>query len=180
MNCAQCRRICLEEDAASLPADVAEHLVECADCRKAQQRIVALGQLLALKRFEQPDAHFETRLLAKVESSIRDLDPRPAGWLDRVWNAWSGERIPALRIAMSLLVMGLVGLNMLSLQQTGPLTSLSIEAQREAPTAPALADAGTTNHYFDPTRPIVFISSNTQPTGIRYGTGPSRLVGFEY
>ncbi len=180
MKCDQCRQICLTHDSGDLPAEATTHLLECETCRKIQHRTLALTQLLSLKNYETPDPHLETRLIAKVEAGIRDLEARPRGFLGWLWQTTSGERIPATRVAMAFAVLGLIALHSATIQNVGPLPSSSIEANRAAP-APALAaDPTPTNRYFDPSLPVVFLPATSQPENVRYGNGPSRLVGFEY
>ena len=174
--------MCLESEGGELPTDAASHLLDCKDCRQAHQRNVTLRQLLSLKRYEQPDPHFETRLLAKVEAGIRDVEMEPAGLLRRIWNFISGDQLPAIRVVMAVAVLGLISLNLWSVQNATPLPSVSIQAAMTPAPVPALAaSTPATNRYFDPSRPVVFLSSNQQPPGINYGNGlPSRLVNFDY
>jgi hypothetical protein len=180
MKCGDCQRFCLENAGGDLPPDVSAHLIECAECRKAHARAITVGQLLSLKKYEQPDPLFETRLLAKVQAGIRELDEQPHGLGARLWQLFAGEQIPALRYAMALMVVVLIGLNTISVQNMPVLPSTSIEAQRTPAPAPTVASAGPTNRYFNPSLPVVFLQSNTQPASLQFGPGRSRLAGFEY
>lgn len=179
MKCAECQRFCLENAGADLPPDVSAHLIECAACRKAHGRALTVCQLLSLKKYEQADPHFETRLLAKVQSGIRELEAQPRGIGARLWQLFAGEQIPALRYAMALMVLVLIGINLISVQNMPVLPSVSIEAQPSAQPV-TVASGSPTNRYFDPSLPVVFLQSNTQPASLQYGPGRSRLVGFEY
>jgi hypothetical protein len=180
MKCAECQRYCLENACGELPEAVSAHLLDCPRCRKAHARVVSLCQLMSLKNYEQPDAAFETRLLAKVQSGIRDWEEQPRGFGERLWAIFADGQIPALRYAMAVMVVALIGLNMISVQNMPTLPSSSIEARRPEQKPAAVAAVESTNRYFNPSLPVVFLQSNAQPSGIQYGTGPSRLVGFEY
>jgi hypothetical protein len=188
MNCAECQRHSLELGSDELPAAMSAHLLECPACRKAHQRAVSLRQLLSLKRFEQPDPSFEVRNLARVQAAIRDLDPSPRGWWAGVLDVLTGQPVPALRYAAAGLVLGLLGINWLSVRSLPPLPTASIEAVRTAQPVSLLAGPSAT--ALPPGResvaPAIFVTSNQHPwmleqgsRGAQYGTG-SRLAGFDF
>jgi hypothetical protein len=180
MNCAACREYLLQNAMDSLPEPVSAHLLECADCRAAHTRAVTLVRLLSLKQHETPDVHFETRLVARVESAIREGAAAPQGIGARIWDMLAGGPLPALRFSMALVVVGLIGLNLLSVQTPPSLPFSSIEAKRPAPAPLMLASEESTNRLPNRSLPVVFLPAATPPSNVQYGTGPSRLVGFEY
>jgi hypothetical protein len=187
MNCTECQRLSLESDGGDLPEAVSAHLLECASCRRAHQRAVSLRQLLAIKRFEQPDASFEVRNLARVREGIANLQPASHGWWAGLLNILTGQPVPVLRYAAAGVVLGLLGINWLSIRSLPPLPTASIEAVRTAqpvslfagPPAVALPPGGA------PVAPAIFIASTQQPWMLegaghpQYGPG-SRLAGFDF
>ncbi len=187
MNCTECQRWCLESDGADLPAAVSAHLLDCADCRRAHQRAAALRQLMALKRCEQPDAGFEVRCLARVREGIAGLHPAPRGGWAKLVDMIFGQPGLVLRYAAAGVVLGLVGLNWLSVRNLPPLPTASIEAVR--PAAPVTLLAGPPAVVLPPddgpVAPAFFVASNQHPWLLQgsgrgqYGTG-SRPVGFDY
>ena len=188
MNCADCQRYSLENGPGELPEAVSAHLLECASCRKAHQRALSLQQLLSLKRFEQPDSAFETRNLARVQAAIRDLSPARTGWWAGILDALTGQPIPALRYAAAAVVLGLLGINWLSVRSLPPLPTASIEAVRTAQPISLLAGtpAAALPRGVELMAPAIFVTSNQQPWmlehdrgGPQYGTG-SRLTGFDF
>lgn len=92
MKCTECQRISLENGGRDLPADCLEHLVGCAECRKANERTVVIAKLLALKRHEQPDPLFEIRNAAAIRKRISEEKPSAFEWLQELFEG-KGWRI---------------------------------------------------------------------------------------
>ena len=187
MNCAECQRLSLECDGSDLPEPATAHLLDCAACRQAHQRAVALRQLIGLKRFEQPAPAFEVRNLARVQAAIRDLNPAPRTWWASLLDMLAGPSTPVLRYAAAAMVVGLLGINWLSVRSLPPLPTASIEADRAVQPVSLLAgpSAASLPPRGGPMAPAILLASNQQPwelnqrAGPQYGTG-SRLTGFDY
>lgn len=186
MNCADCQRLSLEATGTDLPEVATAHLLECAACRQAHQRAVALRQLIGLKRYEQPAPAFDVRNLARVQAAIRDLNPAPRSWWASVFDLLAGPSTPVLRYAAAAVVLGLLGINWLSVRSLPPLPTASPEAVRTAQPASLLAgpSAASLPPPGGPMVPASLLASNRQPwelerTGPQYGTG-SILTGFDY
>jgi hypothetical protein len=170
----------MESAGAELPAEISDHLIGCAECRIVYERALSLCRLISLKKYEQPDPSLETRILAKVEAGIRDLEENPRSWADRLFEIFAGRPVPVLRYVMALLVVGLIGLNLLSANHMPALPATSIEAQKPPSPVRVAPRAVAETRYYNPALPVVFLASNTQPASVQYGPGASRLVGFEY
>lgn len=84
MKCQECQRISLENGGRDLPAECLEHLVGCAECRKANERTVIISRLLALKKHEQPDPLFEIRNAAAIRKRISEEKPSALEWLQEL------------------------------------------------------------------------------------------------
>lgn len=85
MKCADVQRTCLENDGSPLPTPVLEHLIGCADCRKAYERTQVVTKLIGLKRHETPAPGFEARLSAGLRARIEAEKPTPYSGLRVEW-----------------------------------------------------------------------------------------------
>ena len=192
MNCATCRQWVSDHAGADLAPEVAEHLLACEACRKDHRRQVGVRQLLRIKQFEQPDPHLETRLMAAVAAGIREADARPRGW-QALLTGWLGAGVtPAWRAALTCLILSFIGLNWLAGRSLPPLPTASIEAVRPvqptpwkpvASPMPGLLESRWAVRQELP--PGLTWASTQGPmrssgSGAQYGSGPSRLAGFEY
>lgn len=85
MKCADVQRTCLENDGSTLPTPVLEHLIGCAECRKAYERAQIVTRLIGLKRHETPAPGFEARMASRIRSQIEAEKPAPFGGLRVEW-----------------------------------------------------------------------------------------------
>lgn len=167
MNCHDIQRYCLERVGTPLGASVEAHLASCADCRRVYERAVAVRNLLGLKRYEQPDAHLETRLLATVRSRIEQGEGRAVGLLGRLAELLASEPLPALRYGLAAVAVALVGANVLLLNHLPSLQSDEAAAPAVAAVAPEpVLELAATNDSALPYAKPVFVfeyPSNRQP-----------------
>lgn len=180
MKCDEARERMVSSPAGAPPADAAEHLRGCEACRVFARRDETVRRLLALKRHEQPDDHFETRLLARVREEIAGTVPGRRwlpGWLADRWTPSYGYAAAA---AAALILVAVRWLPPAA--GPGAAGAPVIADQPPAPAAPAPALRGP-----EPARaPVEYVSSvpvaptNPGTGGIRYGPGPSVPVRYDY
>ena len=104
MNCSEIQRICLENGGRNLPAECAEHLVGCAECRKVNERTSVISKLLSLKKHEHPDPHFEIRNAAAIRKRISEEKQSAFGWLTGSYRPWHGWAVGAAAACAALAV----------------------------------------------------------------------------
>ena len=186
MTCEECRRMSLESEGGVLSDAATSHLLECAPCRAAHRQAMALVQLVALKRFEQPDSAFETRNLARIRAAIRDMDPSPRPWWSSVLDLLAGPSLPVLRYAAAAVMVGLIGIHWLSVRNLAPLPAAALDAASAVEPLSLVAGPSAVSPPLDggPMAPATLLASNQFPdlqrVGVpQYGTG-SRLTGFDY
>jgi len=183
MNCEETRfEIATAETGTPAPA-VAGHLAGCPACRAYAARDAAVRNLLAFKRNEVPDAHFETRLVACVRGEIEGTVP------GRTWlPAAIRERFtPALRWSAAAAAMVVVGLSFL---RPGvmpiPVPGLAVESPAAGPVS-MYAD-GRIHTATSAAPPMIAALTNQGPPvfrmtpgmGIEYGTGGTIPVHYQY
>lgn len=134
-----------------------------------------LQRLLALKRYEQPDAYFETRNLAALREQLAHTAPG-SSWAVRAWEWLTGGPAPALGIAGAAvaIVAGVWFMGQPSTTTTSTAPVFVEIAPEPAPEEPALAAApldAETEVYRKP----VFVfeyPSNREPRGpVQMGPG---------
>ena len=135
------------------------------------RRMQDVARLVGLKRYEQPDAFFAQRNLARIREQVADAKRRTAGALVRQWVASPVTKLTAA--AVCLLVMGLQVLSLSGLQ---PVTPLAHEPVRDFGETSSRQLVSTTNDVPS----TVPWSGSLGPASIEYGTGPSQLVEFEF
>ena len=167
MNCADIQRICLEYAGEALPADVQTHLAGCAECRAAGERAAFLVRLVALKRFEQPDAAFEARSLAAIRIRVQEINEQPSGWLAQL-RAWL-EFHPAPALGVAAVVLAFAGWRVTGTLSGGP---------GGAPSVAAVQPASTGTIYY--ATPVMLASSNGGPGRVQYGPGDTVPVKLQY
>lgn len=80
MNCTDCQRVILENGGRDHDAALIAHLAECSACSKVNERTLTISKLLALKRFEQPNPHFEIRNAAAIRKRLSEEKPSIFEW----------------------------------------------------------------------------------------------------
>lgn len=180
MTCDEARERLSAAPAGLPPAGVAEHMRGCAGCAAHARRDETIRRLMALKRHEQPDAHFETRLLARVRDEIAGTVPGRRwlpGWL-------AGRAGPVLRYAAAAAALAILAVRWLGpAAGTGPASGPAVADQPAPAAAPALAPFA--KPVPPPMIPVEYASLPLTPTnlgagGIQYGPGASVPVKFEY
>ena len=91
MNCESARFEIATAETEIRSAALAAHLDRCAPCRTYAARDASVRNLLAFKRNETPDAHFETRLAARVRGEIEGTVPA-RGWIPAALPPSSGTK----------------------------------------------------------------------------------------
>ncbi len=141
-------------------------------------------RLIALKRYEQPDPHFETRNLAALREKLASTAPG-GSWADR-WLGWLNiGSIPSFRMVLVTSLLALLSVNFLLLDggsrfapEHAPL------AQDELPATPESAlQVASTNDSLDLYRKPVFVfeyPSNRQTIGPVQMAPSSVPVRYDY
>lgn len=186
MNCVEIQRYCLENAENELPADIRQHVDSCVECRKAHAQARMVVQLVSLKRFEQPDPGFEARSLVLIRQAIEEQEAQPRGWWQKTLDLLGAETLPAFRYAMTMVVVGLIGMNMFSVQNLAPISSSTpIDPLHFRPAQPirplALASTNLSpSGHLSAELPIVFLPpSNSGIRAPQYGIGGTLPVSFE-
>ncbi len=139
-----------------------------------------IRRLIALKRYEQPDPHFETRNLAALRAQLAHTAPGES-WMSRWFGALGAAPHPGIRALVAACVLALLAGNLLlinSVPSLGPLAEPPAAAPAPAPESLQVA---ATNEALDLYRKPVFVfeyPSNRQPVGpVRMGPAsmPVRL-----
>ncbi len=183
MNCKQSQNFFLAmEEGVPLP-EVEQHLASCPTCRAQYESFQAVRKLVSLKKYELPDAGFESRCAAAIHLQLVEQEqnrPEAAGWLGRIF----GTPLPMFRYAAAA-VFGLFVL--FQVLPMTPLAPLTMEGSDEsvAPSLemrkPIVVLSATTTDMAAPalaaTLPGV---SNRGPSRVEYGPGMSVPVSLEY
>ncbi len=166
MNCQDIQRYCIEHAGSALESRYTEHLAACPACRAVYQRTLAVVNLMGLKRYEQPAAFFDTRNLAAIRSRIEQ--ERSRGWAARIWGLLEAGPAPALRYALAVAVVAMIGANVLLLQYLPSLNGMSEQAAEPQASVAASAQAASTNDSLEPfgAKPVFVFEypSNRHPT----------------
>jgi len=183
MKCHDAQKQFILRDGTDLPEGVLEHVRMCPLCQKLFEGNRGIRSLLALKRYETPDADFESRNAGKIRLYLHS-HPR-AGlreWFDALW-----APLPVLRIvaAASILMLvayhvGSVRLPSLStpLAERSPAADIGMEPLAPVITRTPIAQPAPGINSPDPA--ITFVKSNTGPVRVQYGPEDSRPVSLEY
>lgn len=174
MNCQDVQRYCIENAGSNLESRYTEHLASCPACRAVYQRTLAVVGLMGLKRYEQPDAFCESRVLAGIRSRLDEQQAR--GWASRIWGVLESGPAPALRYGLAAAVVALIGANIMLLQFLPSLNSMTDQAAPPALAAGEPMQLASTNESPEPfaTKPVFVFEypSNRQPTrGVQMGPG---------
>ena len=184
MNCRSAHKILVFFDGKALSAAVAEHLQGCPACRDFLAGMSQVRALVALKRYETPDAGFEARSAEKIRLGLLAL-PQPGrlnSWLGGLWVS-----IPVFRTAAAAALVLLVAFHVHSVRVSslpsrmagGPEPLNPAAGNRIAPALDNLI--AQPEPIFLAPHPVMSQShSNFSPGQIQYGPLPSRMVGFEY
>lgn len=101
------RRRMVRYRSGSLPEDVQRHMERCPECREYYQHMARMGELVALKRYEQPSAIAEQRMRAAIKDRLAAAEnPHPL-------------TSPLLRIGLAAGLLLLVGLHVGLLSRGG-------------------------------------------------------------
>jgi len=195
MNESELKVYCLEHAGETLPPEAQALLQRDPALQADVARLVAVRNLISLKRYEQPADIAMERCLRAVSQQIRQ---EPEGWVSRL-RTWFTIEHPAL--AYSTAALALVAVTALVFPRspaTAPLAALDENAPAEvlpepvllaveesdvADIAPTIAAAEAAFPNFD--KPIIFLrseSTNLQPSVPRMQIGPGQVVpvNFEY
>jgi hypothetical protein len=184
MNCEQSRfEIATAETGRPVSPGVAAHLSGCVACRTYAARDATVRKVLAFKRNETQDAHFETRLVARVRGEIEGTVPArgwiPAGVVEWFTPAvrWSLASAAVVVASLGFLRPGVVPVPTHGLASDAPLVRpVSMFADGRAP---ALMTSAV---------PMLAVLTNQGPPMLRlspggpveYGTGGTVPVSLQY
>ncbi len=195
MNESELKTYCLEHAGETLPPDAQALLQRDPALQADVARLIAVRNLISLKRYEQPSDAAMERCLRAVSQQIRQ---EPAGWASRL-RAWFVFEHPAL--AYGTAALALIAVTALVLPRdpaTAPLAVLdesipadvlpepvllAVDEPDASDIAPTIAAAEAAFPNFD--KPIIFLrseSTNLQPSVPRLQIGPGQVVpvSFEY
>ncbi len=183
MSCEETRfEIATSENGAPAPA-VVGHLAGCAACRAYAARDAAVRNLMAFKRKEVPDAHFETRLVARVRGEIEGTVPGRV-WLPEGIREWF---TPALRWSAAAAALVVIGLGFLRPGVVPvPMPGLATEPPAAHPVS-MYAD-GRAHATTSAAPPMIAALTNQGPpvfrmtpgATIEYGTGGTMPVDYRF
>ncbi|MBU0678762.1 MAG: hypothetical protein KJ626_11670 [Verrucomicrobia bacterium] len=177
MKTEQILKEALKYEGTQLPAAIREHFEKHPDDLKAYERLQAVRQLLALKRYEQPEEKLEERSRRDVRRAI--LAGKHSE--DDVPSLLPLNLVPILRYGLATAFVGLLAFHVVSVFQPGTQPS-AFSAPAAGLTAELSPGSAMTNlaaaEYRDPAEPLVRVPSNRRPGGIQYGTMPSDLVDY--
>ena len=180
MNCRQSENMFLAlEEGASLP-EVERHLASCPSCKARYESFQAVRRLISLKKYEMPDAGFESRCAAAIHLKLVEQEqgrPESAGWLERIF----GAPRPAFRYAAAAVFGLFVLFQILPMTPLAPLT-LDVPDESAAPPLEmrkpiVVLSASATDM---PSSTLASTVSNRGPSRVEYGPGASVPVNFEY
>jgi hypothetical protein len=195
MNESELKVYCLEHAGETLPPEAQALLQRDPALQADVARLVAVRNLVSLKRYEQPSSPAMERCLRAVGQQLRQ---EPEGWASRL-RAWFTIEHPALAygtaalalIAVTALVLprGPASAPVALLEEPTPAeilpepVLLAVDEPDEADIAPTIAAAEAAFPNFD--KPIIFLrseSTNLQPSVPRMQIGPGQVVpvSFEY
>ncbi len=184
MNCEQSRfEIATAETGLPVSPDAAAHLSGCAACRTYAARDAAVRNLLLFKRNEIPDAHFETRLTARVRGDIEGTVPGRA-WVPSAVREWF---TPAVRWSLASAAVVVAAISFL---QPGtvpmPAPGLASDAPQVRPVS--MYAGGGAPTLMTSAVPMLAVLTNQGPPMLRlspggpveYGTGGTVPVSLQY
>lgn len=176
MNCKAVRKRVVVGDSRNLPAVIAEHLQGCSACRAFLAGMSTVQALLALKRYETPDAGFENRSAENIRLSLQDVSPGELhGWGRVLWT-------PAffLRAAAAALLVLLVGFHVRSVRLSSLSSGVAASPREPAAVVERMMAPAPVNLFAQPAPVMMLAQSNNGPGEIQYGPLPSRTVRFDY
>ncbi|MBM4154063.1 MAG: hypothetical protein FJ221_03435 [Lentisphaerae bacterium] len=183
MNCESARFEIATAETETRSAALAAHLERCPPCRAYAARDASVRNLLAFKRNETPDAHFETRLVARVRGEIEGTVPTRR-WVPAAAIEWF---TPAVRwaVASAAIVVAAVGFLRPGAVPV-PVPGLASEAPTAQPIS-MFADSRAPT-LMTSAVPLLAVMTNQGPPMLRlspggpveYGTGGTVPVGLQY
>jgi len=167
MKCAEVQTAIGCSRIEELPPEVLVHAGKCSECGAELDKGQKLQQLLALKKYEIPDANAVERCLAAVHDKIGQQPARTKMWM------FPQPVLSFVRygVAASFLVM--VGMHLLLLPSVTPLESALSSPVASTQVASRIPVAGTNDTLRYP-------FYNKYPANIQYGPVQSRLVDYKY
>ncbi|MGD0016192.1 MAG: zf-HC2 domain-containing protein [Verrucomicrobiia bacterium] len=177
MDCRKTQRLFDEFAEGRLALPLAEqlqrHLIDCTDCRVAQQRAARLRRLLTLKRYEQPAPAYFHGFLDEFHRRLQAETTSPASLWMRLKAQWEGFRATTSDWALNyglagaagvLLVAGVV--SWMAVHQTIPMV-----AERGTPIASQNVVAS-----ISPTGSALRIASEGGATARMEGSAPRYIL----
>lgn len=159
MDCKKAQRLYDDLTGGRLPetqaAELRRHVMECTDCRVAQQRAARLQQLLAVKRYEQPAPAYFQNFLTDFHRRLDAEDARPTLW-ERLVNALTIEATPAWRYGLATVAGVLVVAGLLWRPNVAPREVAVVPVAQPAPVRLAA------------TEPMALPVASREPSAPRY------------
>lgn len=196
MKCKDAQKECWEMENGRVSPEAEAHIKACPPCRVVFDQVTKLCRVVGLKKYERPDADFESRNLAAIRAGIRESKEAPRGILVAFGNWLQSEPVPLLRVAAAAGVMVLVGFGMISgmQQQSAPIPAAAAPTPAVQPAVvpvvakvvekPSVMLASTNpslDYLVNPNLPVVFITSNRHQMlpGSGYGGLQTAPVRFQ-
>ena len=174
MNCRRARNSLGLCDGRMLSDEVSQHLQSCSSCRDFVSGMSDIRRLLALKRYETPDAGFETRCAEKIRLRLQSpVFEQVEREIASFWNP-----VFIFRAAAAAILVLLVGFHVRSVR-ISPLASGMAPREPTVAAEQRMAPAPATR-FAQPAPVMMLAQSNSGPDQIQYGPGPSRTVSLEY
>ena len=169
MKCRDIQKILLRDTDEELSADAQSHLAQCPACSAAMKQAKTLQGLLALKRYEKPEAAAQERCVQAVLQRLRQGESVP----EKKEILWFPKTITAHRLALAAA---------LALLLVGGWVFLITPATQAPSTILATPTTNLTTDVELPANQMLELmapSTNVDPARIEYGTQPSRVVDFK-
>ena len=192
MNENELKTYCLEHAGENLPPEAAALLQRDAELKRQVDQLIAVRNLISLKRYEQPSDFAMNRCLRGIHEQI---ERQPVGFWAKV-QSWFEFEQPALAYSLAALALAVVGglFVMNRPASEGPVIAaeapvvmepvmMVADVPDEAVVETLAAIEPTPFPAFD--KPLIFLgpdTTNIQPTrsGMTIGGGQLMPVSFEY
>jgi len=175
MTCKKTEDILARYEDRELPPELRGHVADCPDCRREQAQQRGMRQLMALRRFERPDVHFETRNLARVREAVAATALEESSWLGRV-GGWISTPLPSFQYALGVVMVGLAAAYLVvmpPLNESSTDTDLAVLATTTPPTNSVI-------EYHMAAQTLPPAEPGRGSLHIEYGPGPSVPVNYQY